>query len=426
MTEINLADTSWVLVSTALVLLMTPGLALFYGGLVQRKNVLSTFMHSFMALGIVTIQWVVVGYSLAFGSSQGGFVGGFDFAFLRGVGLEPHGELGGAVPHMLFMAFQMMFAVITPALISGAYAERIKFSTYVVFTLLWATLVYDPVCHWVWHPQGWLLERGALDFAGGTVVHMTSGISALVAAIVIGKRQRRAPPHSLTMVLTGAALLWFGWFGFNAGSALGANGIAALALTNTHIAAAVGATVWATIEWVKLGKPTALGAASGLVAGLVVITPAAGFVEPIGAIALGVIAGGGCFLGVLLKGWLGYDDALDAFGVHGVGGTLGAIAVGLFAATAANPGGQDGLLYGGSGELMLEQLIAVGVTAVYSAALTYGLLKILDVTMGLRVSDDAEREGLDTSQHGEEGYIFGGASGTLSDESYGTAHDARV
>jgi ammonium transporter, Amt family len=413
MTDINPADTAWLLVSTALVLLMTPALALFYGGMVRSKNVLSTYMHSFFAMGIVTFVWVAVGYSLAFGKSQGGFIGDLSYLFLKGVAFDP--RKGQSVPHLLFMAFQLMFAIITPALISGAYAERLKFSTYVVFTALWSLLVYSPVCHWVWgaDPEtgelaGFLAKRGALDFAGGTVVHMTAGISALVFAIVLGKRvgypARKAPPHNLTMTLLGAGLLWFGWFGFNAGSALSAGGLAVLALVNTHIAAAMGAVSWAMVEWIRHGKPSSLGVASGLVAGLVVVTPAAGFISPAAAIVLGLLAGAVCFGGVLLKGKFGYDDTLDAFGVHGVGGTLGAILTGVFATKAMNPAGGDGLLAGG-GQLFVEQLLGVGVTAVYSVVVTYVLLKVLDRTMGLRVAKDVEQEGLDVVLHGEEGAV---------------------
>jgi Amt family ammonium transporter len=390
---------------------MTPGLALFYGGMVHGRNVLSTFMHSFVALGIMTIQWVVIGYSLAFGPSLGGIIGGFDHALLNGVGFAP--REGMTIPHLLFMAFQMMFAVITPALISGAFAERLKFSTYVVFSLLWATLVYDPVCHWVWHPDGFLFQRGALDFAGGTVVHMTAGFSALVFAIVLGKRNRPSPPHNLTMTLTGAGLLWFGWFGFNAGSALTAGDSATLALVNTHVAAGAGAVSWAIVEYLKQGKPTALGVASGLVAGLVCITPAAGFVSPMGAVALGLIAGAVCFGGVMLKSRFGYDDALDAFGVHGIGGLLGALLTGVLATTVWNPAGKDGLLYGNV-ELFVEQVIGAGVTALYSMLVTFILLKLLDATMGLRVDADTEREGLDVNLHGEQGYLLQGSGGMLS------------
>ncbi len=411
MDEINGADTGWMMVSCALVLLMTPGLALFYGGMVRSKNVLSTFMHSFTAMGVMTLQWIVIGYSLAFGSTHGGLIGGFDFAFLHGVGLESK----NGIPHLLFMAFQMMFAIITPALISGAYAERMKFSAFLIFSVLWSTLVYDPVCHWVWGPGGWLAERGALDFAGGTVVHMTSGFSALIVAIVLGRRKRPQPPHNLTMTLLGAGLLWFGWFGFNAGSALSSGATAALALVNTHIAAGAGAASWAVVEWWRTGKPTALGVASGLVAGLVCITPAAGFVGPMASALLGLSAGVVCYLGVLLKHKGGYDDALDAFGVHGIGGALGAVLTGVAASTVWNPAGKDGLIAGGS-DLFVEQLIGVLATAVYSVAVSWVLLKVVNAVVGLRVEDEMEREGLDGGLHGEEGYIFGGGGRSAQGE----------
>jgi Amt family ammonium transporter len=405
MDALNQADTAWLMVSCALVMLMTPGLALFYGGMVGSKNVLSSFMHSFIALGIITLQWVVIGYSLSFGSDLGGgFIGGFEYAFLNGVGLEP--QEGSTIPHILFMAFQMMFAIITPALISGAIAERMKFSAYFVFIILWATLVYDPICHWVWGPDGWLGVRGALDFAGGTVVHLSSGAAALVCALVIGRRGRPGPPHNLTLTLLGAGMLWFGWFGFNAGSALAANENAALALVNTHVAAGAAALSWAAVEWIKQGKPTALGVASGLVAGLVVITPAAGFVGPTSAVLMGLIAGPVCYGAVMVKGTLGYDDALDAFGIHGVGGALGAVLTGVFA--SAVWGGTDGLI-GGNSELFTENIIGVLAAAAYSAAVTFVILKALDATIGLRVSSDEESEGLDTNLHGEEGYHMGGA-----------------
>jgi Amt family ammonium transporter len=402
MQAINSGDTAWLLVSTALVMLMTPGLALFYGGMVQTKNVLSTFMHSFFALGIVSIQWVLIGYSLAFGSTHGHVVGGFEFALLDGVGMEAK----GTVPHLLFMAYQGMFAIITPALISGAYAERMKFSTYCLFTLLWTTLVYDPIAHWVWGPGGWLADRGALDFAGGTVVHVSSGVSALVVALVVGKRlgypDARRPPHNLTMTVIGAGLLWFGWFGFNAGSALAASGQAALALVNTHVAAAAGAISWGVVEAMRIRKVTMLGVASGLVAGLVGITPAAGFVSPTGAIVIGAAAGCVCYGGVLLKSRFGYDDALDAFGVHGVGGALGALLTGVFAAKAwGSP--SDGLLKGGGG-VFVTQAIGLVAAIAYAVVVSFGLLKLLDKTIGLRVDKDQEREGLDAVLHGESGY----------------------
>ena len=409
MDALNQADTAWLMVSCALVMLMTPGLALFYGGMVGSKNVLSSFMHSFIALGVITLQWVVIGYSLSFGSDMGGgLIGGFEYAFLNGVGLEP--QEGSTIPHILFMAFQMMFAVITPALISGAIAERMKFSAYIVFIILWATLVYDPICHWVWGPDGWLGARGALDFAGGTVVHLSSGMAALVCAVLLGRRNRPGPPHNLTLTMLGAGMLWFGWFGFNAGSALAANENAALALVNTHIAAGAAALSWAIVEWIRQGKPTALGVASGLVAGLVVITPAAGFVGPISAVIMGLAVGPVCYGAVMLKGKLGYDDALDAFGIHGVGGALGAILTGVFAAEVW--GGEPGLV-DGSSALVLENIIGVLAAASYSVVVTFVLLKIIDATIGLRVSSDEESEGLDTNLHGEEGYHMGGAGALI-------------
>ena len=420
--SIDRADTAWVLVSTAMVLLMTPALALFYGGLVRRKNVLSTFMHCFFALGLVTVQWVVVGYSLAFGPSQGGVIGGLDHLFLEGVGLEAR----GSIPHLLFCAYQLMFAIITPALIAGAFAERVKFSTYVVFTLLWTTLVYDPICHWVWAPGGWLGARGALDFAGGTVVHLSSGASALVFAIVLGKRhgypRQKMLPHDLTMTLLGAGLLWFGWFGFNAGSALASNEIAVLALVNTHVAAGAGALVWAGIEWVRHGKPSALGVASGLVAGLVAITPAAGFVGPVASLAIGAMAGGACFGGVLLKGRFGYDDALDAFGVHGLGGALGAVLTGVFANVVWNPAGRNGALLGGWG-LFGENVLGVVVSAAYAGAVSFVILKVLDRVMGLRPDKDTELEGLDVTLHGEEAYAA--MEGSMAREAAPVEDEAR-
>jgi Amt family ammonium transporter len=404
--SINTGDTAWLLVSTALVMLMTPGLALFYGGMVQRKNVLSTFMHCFFALGIITVQWAVYGYSLAFGSTHAGLIGGFDYVFMRGVGMEAK-EASSTVPHILFMMYQGMFAIITPALIAGAFAERMKFSAYCLFTLLWATLVYDPIAHWVWGPDGWLLKRGALDFAGGTVVHLSSGISALVTAIVLGKRlgypRVRYAPHNLTMTVLGAGILWFGWFGFNGGSALASNGLAALAFANTHLAAAAGALSWGLVELVRIKKVTMLGVASGLVAGLVGITPAAGFVSPMAALVIGAVAGMVCFGGVMLKSKFGYDDALDAFGVHGVGGALGALLTGVFAAKAWNPAGADGLIHGGTG-VMLTQIIGVLAAATFSIVMSFAILKLIDMTIGLRANADEEREGLDATQHGESGY----------------------
>ena len=352
MAKIDSGDTAWLLVSTALVLLMTPALALFYGGMVRRKNVLSTLMHSLAAIPILSVAWALFGYSLAFGPSQHGLVGGLRYAGLGALASEVH----GTVPALAFAAFQMMFAVITPALISGAFAERMKFSAYIVFVLLWSTLVYDPVAHWVWADGGWLLRLGALDFAGGTVVHLTAGVSALVCAMVIGKRvgypRYRALPHDLTMTLAGAGLLWFGWFGFNAGSALASGQLAALAFMTTHLGAAGGGPgAGLVVEWRHRGKPTALGVASGLVAGLVAITPAAGYVAPGAASVIGAAAGCVCYGAVLLKNRFGYDDSLDAFGVHGVGGLAGALLTGVFAQKVLNDAGADGALYGNARQL---------------------------------------------------------------------------
>jgi Amt family ammonium transporter len=408
MSTLNSGDTAWLLVSTALVMLMTPGLALFYGGMVQGKNVLSTFMHSFLALGLVTIQWVLLGYTLAFGPDHGGVIGGLDHALLNGVGTDGAGR---TVPHLLFMMYQGMFAVITPALISGAFAERMKFSAYCLFTLLWTTLVYDPLAHWVWHPDGWLAKLGALDFAGGTVVHLSSGVSALVVALVLGRRigypSVRHPPHNLTLTLIGAGLLWFGWFGFNAGSALTAGASATVAFVNTQLAAAAGAVVWAVIEASRMKKATTLGVASGLVAGLVAITPAAGFVSPMGALAIGGIAGGVCFAGVLLKSRLGYDDALDAFGVHGIGGAAGALLTGVFATVALTPESVGGGVIAGHFRLLGIQLLAVVAAGAYAAVVTLGILKLVKLTVGLRVEAEIEHEGLDGTLHGESGYAVG-------------------
>jgi len=399
-------DTAWLLVSTALVLFMTPGLALFYGGMVRRKNVLATLMHSFAAIPLVTLQWLLVGYTLAFGPSHGGLIGGFALAGLGAAAQEAHGTVLG----LAFCAFQMMFAVITPALIAGAFAERMKFSAYAIFVFVWSTLVYDPVAHWVWAEKGWLAQMGALDFAGGTVVHLAAGISALVCAVVLGKRagypHERHVPHNLTMTLLGAGILWFGWFGFNAGSALGSNALAALALVDTHIAAAAGAVAWIAVEWAQRGKPTALGVASGLVAGLVGITPAAGFVPPWAAAVIGAAAGAVCYFAVISKERLGYDDSLDAFGVHGVGGALGAILTGVFAQKALNPdGGHDGLLAGNAGQ-MVPQLVGVVAVGAYAAVVTFVILKVIDKVVGLRVAVADEREGLDSTEHGEQGYAL--------------------
>ncbi len=408
---IDTGNTSWVLVSTALVMLMTaPGLAFFYGGLVRRKNVLSTMMQSFFLLCLVSLQWILYGYSLAFGPDIGHVIGNLSWLGLTNVGSAPNPDYAGTIPHSLFMVFQMMFAVITPALITGAFAERIKFSTFAVFSIIWITVVYDPVCHWVWGVGGWLRNLGALDFAGGTVVHISSGVSALVCALMLGKRKgypgAAIPPHNMTFTLLGASLLWFGWFGFNSGSALGASGLAVSAFITTNTAAAAAALMWMLIEWKVAGKPTVLGGASGAVAGLVGITPAAGFVSPLSAIAIGIIVAAVCYSAVVIvKNRLGYDDSLDAFGIHGIGGMTGAILTGAFASTAVNAAGSNGLFFGNPTQ-MITQIVAVAATAAYAAMATVTILKVLDATMGLRVSDEEEVMGLDHTQHKESAYTL--------------------
>ncbi len=407
--EINAGDTAWLLASAALVMLMTPALGFFYGGLVRRKNVLSTLMHSWFILALISVQWVLWGYSLAFSPDTGlGIIGGLSWIGLNGVGQEPNADYAGSVPHLAYMAFQMMFAVITPALITGAFAERKRFKAFVLFSLLWATFVYDPVAHWVWGTGGWLRALGTLDFAGGTVVHITSGISALVCAMVLGKRRKAGTesfdPHDLTMVVLGAGLLWFGWFGFNAGSALTAGGLAANAFVVTNTAAAMAALTWMTVSWIVHRRPSVLGAAAGAVAGLVAITPASGYVNVAASIIIGLGAGGLCFFAVnLIKERVGIDDALDVFGVHGIGGTWGAIATGIFATIAVNTAGADGLIYGNPQQL-LTQLIAVLVSWVYSGVMTFIILKAIDAVIGVRVPEEEEVLGLDTTQHGEVAY----------------------
>jgi Amt family ammonium transporter len=403
----NTGDTVFVLISAALVMLMTPGLALFYGGMVRSKNALGTIMQSFIILGLITMEWVLWGYSLSFGPDHGGIIGGLSWFGLSGVGMTPSTDYGSTIPHLAFMIFQCMFAIITPALITGAFAERMKFSAFLLFTLVWATLVYNPLCHWVWGAGGWIGKLGALDFAGGTVVHISSGISALAAALLIGKRLGYGStpyiPHNLPMTVTGAGLLWFGWFGFNAGSALACNGLAANAFVVTHIASALGALSWMFFEWFHRKKPTTLGAASGAVAGLVAITPASGFVGPVSALIIGALAGAICYGGVLMKSKLGYDDALDVVGVHALGGIWGALATGLFASKAINPNGADGLFFGNPGQLWI-QLVAVIVTIVFAFVMTLIILKGIDLVMGLKITLEEEEKGMDTSLHNETGY----------------------
>jgi len=404
----NPADTAFVLVSAALVMLMTPGLALFYGGMVRSKNILATLMENFILLGVVGVLWALWGYSLAFGPDVGSFIGNLDYLGLMGVGTEPFKTYSETIPHQTFMIYQAMFAIITPALITGAFAERMKFSAFLVFMVLWVTIVYCPVAHWVWGDGGWLKGLGALDFAGGTVVHINAGIAALAAALVVGKRQGYGNhatfiPHNLPMTVLGAGLLWFGWFGFNAGSALAANALASSAFTATHLATCAATLAWVATEWIVRGKPTTLGAASGAVAGLVAITPAAGYVGPMAAILIGLGAGAICYLAVLIKPRLGYDDSLDVVGVHCVGGIWGALATGLFASKLVNSAGADGLFYGNPGQFLI-QVIAVLVTMVFSFVVSYILFKILDATMGLRVTAEDEVAGLDITEHQETGY----------------------
>ncbi|MDT8274013.1 MAG: ammonium transporter [Desulfomonilia bacterium] len=395
-------DTAWMLIATALVMLMTPGLALFYGGLVRSKNVLGTMMQSFICLGVVSVIWVLYGYSLSFSDDIFGIVGSLSWGGLRGVGLEP-GPYADTIPHLLFCAFQLMFAVITPALITGAFAERLKFSSFLVFTVLWSTFVYFPVCHWVWG-GGWLGEWGALDFAGGTVIHVNSGTAALVAALIVGKRKgyrsEAMYPHNLPFTVLGAALLWFGWFGFNAGSALASDGIATLAFFTTQIATGTAALSWILAEKIIRGKPTVLGAASGAVAGLVAITPAAGFVGPFSAMIIGLGGGSLCYFGILLKERFGYDDSLDVVAVHGIGGFWGATATGLFASVGA-----AGLFFGNPYQLIIQIGGAVS-AVVFSAVMTTVILLFIKHTMGLRVSEEDEVQGLDLSLHGETGYTI--------------------
>lgn len=403
---INSGDTAWVLVSTALVMVMTPALAFFYGGMVRRKNILSTLNLSIIVLGLISIQWILIGYTLAFGTSIGGLVGGFNFLGLAGVGQEANADYAANLPHLAFMAFQMMFAIITPALITGAFVERVRFKTFLVFTLLWATLVYDPVAHWVWGVGGILRTLGALDFAGGTVVHITAGYAALAFAMVI--RQRRGfgnmtiEPHNIPYTVLGAGLLWMGWFGFNGGSALAANGLAVAALVNTNTAAAAAGLVWMFLAWLD-NKPSVLGIVTGAVVGLVAITPAAGFVTPMSSIVIGALAAPISYYAVKFRQKRGLDESLDVWACHGMGGTWGALATGLFATTAINPAGFDGLFYGNPAQLGI-QFIGVLAGGGYAFVVTFVLAKVLDLVFGLSVSEQEEQVGLDISEHGERAY----------------------
>lgn len=405
--KIDTGDTAWVLTSTALVLAMTmPGLALFYGGLVRSKNILGTVMQSMIILCLVSLIWIVFGYSLAFGPDKGGVIGGLEWMGLSGVGSEPHSIYGPTIPHTVFMLFQLMFAAITPALITGAFAERMRFSALLLFAALWSILIYLPVAHWIWG-GGWLARMGALDFAGGAVVHISSGVSALVCALVMGRRKgygvEYMAPHNLPFTLLGTGLLWFGWFGFNAGSALGANGVAGSAFLATHTAAAAAALVWMWVEWMHRGRPTVLGVASGAVAGLATVTPGAGFVGPFSAMLIGVFAGVLCYFAVVWKGRMGYDDALDVVGIHGVGGIFGILATGLFASKAINSSGADGLFYGHAAQFGIQAVMA-GAVALFSLVGTWLILKVVDGAIGLRVTPEDESTGLDLSQHNERAY----------------------
>jgi ammonium transporter, Amt family len=409
--RIDSGDTAWMLTSSALVLMMTaPGLALFYGGMVRRHNVLGTLMQSFILMGLVSIQWVLWGYSVSFGPDVHGVIGSLAWVGLNGVGLQPNPEYAATIPHQAFMIYQMMFAIITPALITGAVAERIKFKAFLLFMLLWSALIYDPLAHWVWGVGGWLRGLGALDFAGGTVVHISSGVSALVAALLIGKRRgfgsEPMPPHNLPLTVTGAALLWVGWFGFNAGSALSSGALATSAFVATHLATAAATLTWVLAEWLSRGKPTVLGAASGAVAGLVAITPGSGYVGPLSAIFIGGVGGVLCYNACNLKTRLGYDDSLDVVGVHGVGGSWGALATGLFASQAVNEAGANGLFFGNPKQLAIQ---AAGLVAtwVFAAAGSFLLLKLVDALVGLRIDEDEEMLGLDLSQHNENAYALG-------------------
>ena len=399
---LNTGDTAWVLVATAMVMLMTPGVGLFYGGLVRKKTVVSMIGLSFLAFALVSVQWVLFGYSLSFGSDVAGIVGGFNYFALNGIGLA-EAPLASNIPHLLYVAFQLTFAAVTLAILTSAVAERVKISSFIVLALLWTTLVYDPLAHWVW-AGGWLAQMGALDFAGGTVVHISSGFSALAIALVIGKRMGFGSyvmePHNIPMAMIGAGLLWFGWFGFNAGSALSANGLAASALLVTNTSAAAGALTWLIASWLK-GKPSALGMVSGGIAGLVAITPAAGYVDVTAAIIIGAVAGVLCYGALLFRVRRGLDESCDAWAVHGMGGLWGAIATGIFASAAVN--NYTGLIYGNVHQFMV-QIIAAGTAAAYAFVMTYILAKIVDSVMGLRVTEDEEYVGLDIAQHGEKAY----------------------
>ena len=403
----NTGDTAFILISAALVMLMTPGLAMFYAGMVRSKNVLGTIMQSFIIISVISLEWILWGYSMAFGPDKLGLIGGLEWFGLRGVGMTPHSSYAPTVPHQVFMIYQCMFAVITPALITGAFAERMRFGPFLLFSLLWATLVYNPLAHWIWADGGWLRRLGALDFAGGVAVHLSSGVAALAAATLLGKRRgygsEELKPHNLPMTLLGAGILWFGWFGFNAGSSLAAGSLAGSAFVATHAAGTTGALAWIAMEWRMTGKATSLGAASGAVAGLATVTPASGFVGPLSAALIGVLAGILCYLGIRAKNRFRYDDSLDVVGIHGVGGVLGLLATGFLASKAVNPDGADGLLFGNLTQLGI-QIVAILATIVYAFVVSYVLLKLIDKGLGLRIPESEEISGLDLSQHDETAY----------------------
>jgi ammonium transporter, Amt family len=407
MPMIQPADTAFVLISAALVLLMTPGLAIFYAGMVRTKNVLGTIIQSFILISVITIEWIYIGYSMSFGPDVHGFIGDLSWFALQGVGQAPSDVYATTIPHMVFMIYQCMFAVITPALITGAFAERMRFGPFIIFSLLWAIFVYNPVCHWIWGSGGWLAKLGVQDFAGGLVVHLSCGAAALASALVTGKRRGYGSepfiPHNLPLTLLGTGLLWFGWFGFNGGSALAANGIAGSAFVATHFGGMAGLAVWVMVEWIYRKKPTTLGAASGAVAGLATITPAAGFVSPAFAVVIGGLGGLVCYFAVSSKTKLGYDDSLDVVGIHGVGGLLGTLCVGLFASKLVNPAGADGLIFGNS-SLLVSQMTGIVSVGVYAFIISWILLKIIDKILGLRVNEESENLGLDLTEHSETAY----------------------
>ncbi len=407
MNMISPADTAFVLVSAALVLLMTPGLAIFYAGMVRSKNVLGTIIQSFILISVITVEWIYLGYSMSFGPDVNGFIGDLSWFGLSGVGQAPSAVYAKTIPHMVFMIFQCMFAVITPALITGAFAERMRFGPFIVFSLLWAVFVYNPICHWVWSSGGWLAKLGVLDFAGGLVVHLSCGVAALASALVVGTRKGYGTdpfiPHNLPLTLMGTGLLWFGWFGFNGGSALAANGLAGSAFVATHFGGMAGLAAWVIVEWTYRGKPTTLGAASGAVAGLATITPASGFVSPNSAVIIGALGGLVCYFAVAAKTRLGYDDSLDVVGIHGVGGLLGTLCVGIFASTLVNPAGIDGLLFGGT-RLIVSQMIGIVAVGTYAFVISWILLKAVDKIFVLRVREESEHLGLDLTEHSETAY----------------------